>query len=163
MQNMTTLVKMTKNTSYHLWYNVLFNLLPTLSWSKCCCCCGWLSSHVCAHPIPARVVCIYAKYNETKQNIMQIFITYNISTPLNDKYFDYFHLHLWVIVVNNKKRIHQPETVYTLSLYKLSTALRHRLFLETNEFTSTNIDFAALLMKELIRITYWDYIIYLFI
>jgi hypothetical protein len=61
---------------------------------KYCCCCGWLSSHVCAYPIPARVICIYAKYNETKKNIMQIFITYTISTPLNDKYFDYFHLHM---------------------------------------------------------------------
>jgi hypothetical protein len=28
------------------------------------------------------------------QNIMQIFITYTISTPLNDKYFDYFHLNM---------------------------------------------------------------------
>ena len=48
-------------------------------------------------------------------------------------------------------------------MYKLSTTLCYRLFLESNEFTSTHIDFATLLMRELIRITYWDYIIYLFI
>ena len=153
LKNMTTLVKMPKNTSYHLWYNDFFNLLPTLSWPKCCCCCGWLSSHVCVYPIPARVICIYVKYNETKKNIMQIFITYTISTPLNDKYFDYFHLHMWVIVVN-KKKLHP-------SMYKLSTTLCYRLFLESNEFTSTHIDFATLLMRELIRITYWDYEYYI--
>ena len=92
------------------------------------------------------------KKNKKNNNIMWIFITCTISSPLNDNYFDYFHLHMWAIVFNKTKTPHPSTRDPVPSLYKLSTALHYRLFLETKEFTSTHIDFAALLMRELIRI-----------